>query len=107
VFPITTTPLLLQGGRKGTIYVIVYPTVCREMEKISGGPNFEDFVTILTERLMQDVTVARSRVIFMAIVNVPVHFESDLCRHNKRRICIIQQLLSHLKTSVVEPEPEP
>jgi hypothetical protein len=38
------------------------------MENIGRGPTFEDFVTILTERLMQDVTVARSRVIFIAIV---------------------------------------
>jgi hypothetical protein len=39
----------------------------REMENISRGPTFGDFVTILTERSMQDVMVERSRVIFMAI----------------------------------------
>jgi hypothetical protein len=37
------------------------------MENISRGPTFGDFVTILTERSMQDVMVERSRVIFMAI----------------------------------------
>jgi hypothetical protein len=39
----------------------------REMENISRGPTFGDFVTILTERSMQDVTVARSQIIFMVI----------------------------------------
>jgi hypothetical protein len=38
------------------------------MENLSRGSTFGDFfVTILTEWSMQDVTVARSRVIFMAI----------------------------------------
>ncbi len=31
----------------------------REMENISGGPTFGDFVTIRTEASMQDITVAR------------------------------------------------
>ncbi len=31
----------------------------REMENISRGPTFKDFVTIRTEASMQDVTVAR------------------------------------------------
>ncbi len=31
----------------------------REMENVSRGPTFGDLVTILTERSMQDVTVAR------------------------------------------------
>ncbi len=31
----------------------------REMENISRGPTFGDFVTIRTEASMQDVTVAR------------------------------------------------
>jgi hypothetical protein len=37
------------------------------MEKISRSPTFGDFVTILTKRSMPDVTVARSKKIFMAI----------------------------------------
>jgi hypothetical protein len=37
------------------------------MENIVRGPTFEDFVTILTERSMQDVTVARSRVILWSL----------------------------------------
>jgi len=40
----------------------------REMENICRGSNFGDFVTILTERLMQGVTVVRSRAVFTAIV---------------------------------------
>jgi hypothetical protein len=42
----------------------------REMENISRGSTrtFGDFVTILTDRSMRDVTVERSRVIFTAIV---------------------------------------
>jgi hypothetical protein len=36
-------------------------------EELSRGPTFRDFVTILTETSMQDVTVARSREIFTAI----------------------------------------
>jgi hypothetical protein len=39
----------------------------REMEHISRGSSFGDFVTILTERSMQDVTVERFRVIFTTI----------------------------------------
>jgi hypothetical protein len=31
----------------------------REMENISRGPTFGDFVTIRTEASMQDITVAR------------------------------------------------
>ena len=31
----------------------------REMENISTGPTFADFVTVLTEGSMQDITVAR------------------------------------------------
>ena len=31
----------------------------REMENINRGPTFRNFVTILTEGSMQDVTVAR------------------------------------------------
>ncbi len=38
-----------------------------EMENISRGPSFGDFVTILTERSMQDLTVERSQVIFAAV----------------------------------------
>jgi hypothetical protein len=38
-----------------------------QMENISRGSTFGDFVTILTERSMQDVTVERSEVIFTAI----------------------------------------
>ncbi len=38
----------------------------REMENISRGSTFGDFVTVLTERSMQDVKVERSRVIFTA-----------------------------------------
>jgi hypothetical protein len=34
-------------------------TFTREMENISRDPTFGDFVTIRTERSMQDVTVAR------------------------------------------------
>jgi hypothetical protein len=85
------------------------------MENISKGPTFRDFVTILTETSMQDVTVARSREIFTAIAitrkivqcycfhRVVVIFtvsinKSNPCRHNNGRICIIQQLLSHLGT---------
>ncbi len=37
------------------------------MENISWGPTFGDFVTILIETSMQDVTVARSQEIFVAI----------------------------------------
>jgi hypothetical protein len=37
------------------------------MENINIDPTFGDFVTILTERLMQDVTVERSQVIFTVI----------------------------------------
>jgi hypothetical protein len=33
----------------------------REIENISRGPTFGVFVTILTEALMQDVTVARQQ----------------------------------------------
>jgi hypothetical protein len=36
------------------------------MENIGRGPTFEDFVTILKERSMQKVTVARFQIIFMA-----------------------------------------
>jgi hypothetical protein len=39
----------------------------REMENISRGPSFGDFVTILTERSMQDLTLERSQVIFAAV----------------------------------------
>jgi hypothetical protein len=42
-------------------------TLLREMEYISRSPTFGDFVTILTERSMQDITVERARVIFTAI----------------------------------------
>ncbi len=50
-------------------WLYVYNLVeTREMENISRGPIFRDFVTILTERSMQDVTVERFRVIFTAIV---------------------------------------
>jgi hypothetical protein len=38
-----------------------------DMENISRGPTIGDFVTILTERSMQDVTVARSQIILMTI----------------------------------------
>jgi hypothetical protein len=37
----------------------VTKTVTREMEKISRGPTFGDFVTTRTEGSMQDVTVAK------------------------------------------------
>jgi hypothetical protein len=33
--------------------------ITREMENISRGPTFGDFVTILTEGSMQGITVAR------------------------------------------------
>jgi hypothetical protein len=39
----------------------------REMENISRGPTLGDFVTIFTDTSMQDVTVARSQEIFVAI----------------------------------------
>jgi hypothetical protein len=39
----------------------------RVMENISRGSTFGDFVTILTEKSTQDVTVERSRVFFTAI----------------------------------------
>jgi hypothetical protein len=39
----------------------------REIENICRASTFGDFVTILTERSMQDVMVARSPVIFTAI----------------------------------------
>jgi hypothetical protein len=35
----------------------------REMENISRGPTFGDFVTILMDTSMQDVTVAKSQKI--------------------------------------------
>ncbi len=76
----------------------------REMESISGGPTFGDFVTVFTETLMQDVMVAKSWEIFTAIVitkkyctmllctNGSVHCtvainKSDPCLQNKGRIC--------------------
>jgi hypothetical protein len=47
----------LKGLEKRCIlYLLV---AAREMENISRGPAFGDFVTILTEGPMQDVTVAR------------------------------------------------
>jgi hypothetical protein len=39
----------------------------REMENISRGPTFGDFVTILAESSMPDVMVEKSQVIFTAI----------------------------------------
>jgi hypothetical protein len=42
----------------------------REMENISRGPTFWDFVNILTERSIQYVTVERPQVIFTAIWRV-------------------------------------
>jgi hypothetical protein len=42
-------------GRKGFLASILL----REMENISRGPPFGDFVTIRTEESMQDVTVAQ------------------------------------------------
>jgi hypothetical protein len=38
------------------------------MDNISRGPTFGDFVTVLSERSMKNVTVERSQVIFTAIV---------------------------------------
>jgi len=84
-----------------------------EMENISTGPTFRDFVIILTERSVQDVMVARSRAIFTVVaitrkivqrycvqrVVYTVRFQSTRiipCRHNKRKICIIL-------ISVIEP----
>ncbi len=73
-----------------------------EMENISTlyriGPTFGDFVTILTERSVQDIKVEKSQVTFTAIVirrkivqcycvhRVVVHCsvsinKSDPCRH--------------------------
>ncbi len=43
---------------QGTRTVPLYVSLHREMENISRGPIFEDFVTILTEGSMQDVIVA-------------------------------------------------
>jgi hypothetical protein len=37
------------------------------MENINIGPTFGDFVTIFTESSMEDVTVARNQIIFMAL----------------------------------------
>jgi hypothetical protein len=43
---------------------IIFKTLVipREMENISRGPTFGDFVTIRTEASMQDITVARLQV---------------------------------------------
>jgi hypothetical protein len=42
----------------------------REMENISGGPTFGDFVTILTEYRIEDNTVAR---LLSTRVQTPLH----------------------------------
>jgi hypothetical protein len=53
-----------EGRKRNT--ALKYLVMSREMENISRGSTFGDFVTVLTERSMQDVKVERSRVIFTA-----------------------------------------
>jgi hypothetical protein len=55
--PRNPTAITIQDYLK--IKSILKLVVPREMENISRGPNFGDFVTILTEGSMQDNTVAR------------------------------------------------
>jgi hypothetical protein len=81
----------------------------REMENISRGSTFADFVTILTERSMQDVTFERSRVILQPLPlqeklhSVAVYIYSrlntvqflnnnDPCRHNKGSVSFHMEL---------------
>jgi hypothetical protein len=72
------------------------------------NPDSGSAILFLTEGSMQDVTVARSRIIFTAIAMTKKILEchctvsinnSDPYRHSKVRICIIKQLLSHLGTA--------
>jgi hypothetical protein len=69
-FTLFLTHKMLLSSQKTWVGSWIQDHVCgpREMENISKRSTFGDFVSILTERLMQDVTAARSRVIFMAIV---------------------------------------
>jgi hypothetical protein len=46
----------------GSGYELIRYGISREMENISRGPTFGDFVTILTEGSIQDVTVARLQI---------------------------------------------
>jgi hypothetical protein len=50
-------PPLPEGGRYGQKELEKCEN--REMENISRGPTFGNFVTICTEASMQDITVAR------------------------------------------------
>jgi hypothetical protein len=62
------------------------------MENISRGTTLGDFVTILAERSMQNVTVERSQIIFTVIAITRKKFSinnNDPCRHNKGTICAI------------------
>jgi hypothetical protein len=59
----------------------------RDEEYLSRGSTFGDFVTILTERLMQDITVERSRVIFTAIAITRKIVLQCYCEH--RVVCTL------------------
>jgi hypothetical protein len=52
-YTVLYTPPTIRGKKFKHKYVAI-----REMENISRGPTFGDFVTIRTERSMQDVSVA-------------------------------------------------
>jgi hypothetical protein len=89
------------------------------MENISRGSYLRGFCHYPHRGSVQDITVARSSVIFTAATAMTRNFfvqcycvhrevvhctvsinNSDSCRHSKGRIYIIQQLLRHLGTAI-------
>jgi hypothetical protein len=88
---------LLELGRNSSRLKHLPRQQSRVMENISRGPTFGDFVTILTERSEQDVTVEGSWVIFPAIA-VTRKIVQCYCVH-----VVVYRLYVQLQSTTVIP----